>query len=1405
MVGKQDMRKVNLYKLFGLMFILMMVVSSNIVAGNLLTWQSTNDISDSQSAVYGNNRFLSSPEPQVSALSQSQDMWTQDALSGIMQSDGSVEVVIGVGSEPTSYASLSSIVSQNGGKITDTISMGTTKAIVVKIQSSTAATLANQVSDSGLARYVEPNGLRQVDSMPNDPSWDMQWGPQKIGADYAWNTTTGDSSLLVAVIDTGIDYTHPDLAANYVPLGYDFVNNDTDPIDDFGHGTHCAGIIAATLNNAVGIAGIAQVQIMAEKGLNSTGWGWDDNLARCIINATDAGAKILSNSWGSDEYSSMLYDAVEYATEQGVLVFASAGNNATDEPRYPAAFGDVIAVAATNSNDSIAYFSNYGYWIDVAAPGSLIYSTMPTYHVTLNDMGCSMNYTSMSGTSMACPHAAAVAALIWSQYPSMRAQYVRQQLESTSDDLGDPGFDVHYGYGRINAQRAVEQAPPTHDVIAIYWYVPDFFVSGSKAAVYVEVFNNGISDESNVTVTLLANGTQVGSGSITSIAQLEYDSAELTWTPAEAGTYNLTFYVTPLSGETLTEDNALSQNVTVDVRISEANFTQVASDPDEGDGVGLKAGYTEQVNGITYFKVDFYRPYSSLDDFDSAIMIDADRNPNTGFPGNGYYPGQNSNLGIDFMVIAGAEGPVVWQYDSSRFFDEEILSSVTYFDAPIDSSYFIIGVNITALKTNPNFDLVFCDAPSDWDWMPNEGYVPFIANNNPHELAVTLYGRENFASRGRAPQAMTLTAPETKNLRAKVFNFGQNDETGINFQLLINGVIVNSTTLPSLARGTSAEVTYAWTPNVEGHYNVTAYAVPVTGETETANNIESRSMSVSEKIALISDSGELQYITPLLDSMGINYDLYSNYDRYTDDLTLYAENITLLQSYTTVIFYNDGRDITSTEQATLNAYLAAGGNLLVTGFDSLYDNPGLADVIRSSSYGDNMGEPDLYVVNATHPIMNGPYGQFPAGFHISDLMGDNDAVEADTARGAQTIAELEDGHDKIIVTENLPGKVIFWNGDGIDDWNYNANCTQMLKNMLLWLVDTTPPVTTDDYNGQWHTSNFTINLAAQDYFGVNQTYYKINGGATQTVGVNGQPIITTESATNTLEYWSIDIEGNVESHHMLTQIKLDKTAPIANAGVGQTVFQGNSPSCDGRASTDNLGIVSYVWDFGDGSQGTGALIFHTYQNVGTYTAKLTVQDAAGNTATANVSHTIQSSQATSTLSSPTPSPTPTPTPTPTPSPTPSPSTLPVTIVANSTTIELPISGNITASQISNATITVDQDAGKTTISFNITGESGTTGFGNVTIPKSTVPSGTTPTIYIDNQICPDQGFTEDADNYYVWYITHFSTHQVSIEFIENPPNQEFPTVPIGVVIAVIAAVLVAMLVLRNRRKPKTQK
>ncbi|MGB3904320.1 MAG: S8 family peptidase, partial [Anaerolineae bacterium] len=250
--------------------------------------------------------------------------------------------------------------------------------------------------------YAEVDYAVHATIIPNDTRYYLQWGPAKIQAPAAWDVTVGSSDLIIAVVDTGVDLNHPDLNDKIV-AGWDYANDDSDPQDDHGHGTHVAGIAAAETNNLQGIAGISwAARIMPVKVLDEHGDGYYSDVADGVHYACNNGAKIINLSLGGSNPSSTLKDALEDAYEDGCLMVAAAGNggNAVD---YPGRYPETMAVAATNQSDTRAGFSDYGPEIDVAAPGVYIYSTL------WND-----KYGWKDGTSMAAPHVAGQAALIWS-------------------------------------------------------------------------------------------------------------------------------------------------------------------------------------------------------------------------------------------------------------------------------------------------------------------------------------------------------------------------------------------------------------------------------------------------------------------------------------------------------------------------------------------------------------------------------------------------------------------------------------------------------------------------------------------------------------------------------------------------------------------------------------------------------------------------------------------------------------------------------------------------------------------------------------------------------------------------------------------------------------------------------
>ncbi len=285
--------------------------------------------------------------------------------------------------------------------------------------------------------------------IPNDPYYTQQWHHEQIDSARAWDFSLA-SGVTVAIVDTGVNCGHSDLSGNCV-AGYDFVNNDNDPNDDHGHGTHVAGISAALTDNGIGIAATGwAARVMPMKALDRTGNGSHSAIANSIVWAVDHGADVINMSLGGFFTSSTLSQATVYAINRGVTLVAASGNQNTSNPTYPAAYPNVIGVAATTQADRRASFSNYGSYVDVAAPGVAILSTV-------RDGG----YQAWSGTSMASPVVAGVVALLVGQNPSRSPATIETILEQTADDLGDPGYDHMYGWGRINAGRALQDSPGT--------------------------------------------------------------------------------------------------------------------------------------------------------------------------------------------------------------------------------------------------------------------------------------------------------------------------------------------------------------------------------------------------------------------------------------------------------------------------------------------------------------------------------------------------------------------------------------------------------------------------------------------------------------------------------------------------------------------------------------------------------------------------------------------------------------------------------------------------------------------------------------------------------------------------------------------------------------------------------
>jgi subtilisin family serine protease len=282
--------------------------------------------------------------------------------------------------------------------------------------------------------------------LPTDPHWTNQWGARLIRAPEAWRVTTGSRAVIIAIVDTGVDAHQPDLRGRLVP-GWDFVNDDPNPADDDGHGTAVAGVAGAAGDNGVGIAGMCwKCRIMPVKVLNGKGHGTHSNVAAGIVWATDHGANVINLSIAARGASAVLASAVAYAIRKGVVVVAAAGNAGRTARNYPAAYPGVLSVAASNGADGLYGWSNYGRWVEIAAPGCT-YTGKPGPAWTL-----------WCGTSLATPFVAGTAALILSRFPNLPAARVERAMTRTATHIGRRVIS-----GRLNAALALRSlggSPP---------------------------------------------------------------------------------------------------------------------------------------------------------------------------------------------------------------------------------------------------------------------------------------------------------------------------------------------------------------------------------------------------------------------------------------------------------------------------------------------------------------------------------------------------------------------------------------------------------------------------------------------------------------------------------------------------------------------------------------------------------------------------------------------------------------------------------------------------------------------------------------------------------------------------------------------------------------------------------
>jgi subtilisin len=435
--------------------------------------------------------------------------------------------LIGFTNKPSQAAT--DLVKSLGGKISFTYTL------IPAIAATMPSSAADALKRNPLVAYVEPDGVAHAtaDTIP--------WGITKVKADQVWPLPNTGVGVKLAILDTGIDYTHSDLSANYRG-GYDYVNNDTDPKDDNGHGTHCAGIAGAKANGADVVGVAPDVSLFAVKVLNSAGSGSYSQIIAGLQWAVTNGMQICSMSFGGNSGSTSLQAACDNAKAAGVFLVAAAGNDGNssgtgDSVDYPGRYSSCVAIAATDSADVRAYFSSTGPAVCLSAPGVSVLSDKLG--------GSTITY---SGTSMATPHVAGIAALLIASGVT-GPDNLKSRLIATAQDLGATGFDNLYGNGLVNAFAAVTgiippppPPPPTYGNLKgkVYNSKTGKFIKN----VVVKV-DTGQTGKTNSNGNYTINNILTGSHNVTA-ALTGYNSSTLAVSITQGNTVTLNFYLTPL-------------------------------------------------------------------------------------------------------------------------------------------------------------------------------------------------------------------------------------------------------------------------------------------------------------------------------------------------------------------------------------------------------------------------------------------------------------------------------------------------------------------------------------------------------------------------------------------------------------------------------------------------------------------------------------------------------------------------------------------------------------------------------------------------------------------------------------------------------------------------------------------
>ena len=602
--------------------------------------------------------------------------------------------------------------------------------------------------------WAEPKFVYDIEYTVNDPDTGLQWNLTKIKASLGWDVTTGDTSIVIGIVDTGVDWDHPDLAANIWRnwdetldnsdddgngkvddiRGWDFAGSDgnspdNNPMEDVPtHGTHVAGIASAVTNNGIGIASIGfKCKLLPVKtsagGSTSILYGYEG-----IVYAVDKGAKVINCSWGGYGYSIFGQVIIDYAISKGALIVAAAGNENTSDLHYPSSYDGVLSVASTTSSDTKSSFSDYGTTIDVSAPGSNIYSTW------MND-----TYTYLNGTSMASPLAAGLAALVCAHFPGYNPLQVAEQIRVNSDNIDNinPGYTNLLGSGRLNAQRTLTNTSSI-SVRAVSFKFSDDAPGGDGDGIFepgetislADTFVNYLNPVTDLQITL-----ENKNGSYVSMVQDQFPAGSHGTLETFDNNNEGKFY--------FTLSNSLPQNTNLrfllhfsDGSYSDYQWASTIGNPtyntQSGNDVSLTItskgalSYNDfpnnsQGNGCTYLDGQNLL-------FEGALIL-ATSSTQVSDVARGTGTGQNSDFTVVQPFVLNTPGTIADQQGSATFNDDAAgsnkigttikLESFSFADPP-DNNYIILKYNIINNNNTP-ITGIYAGLFFDWDIIDGSG------------------------------------------------------------------------------------------------------------------------------------------------------------------------------------------------------------------------------------------------------------------------------------------------------------------------------------------------------------------------------------------------------------------------------------------------------------------------------------------------------------------------------------------------------------------------------------------------------------------------------------------------------------------------------------------------------------